>query len=241
MVDNALIDSLTARMVLYKVFQSIVGTDPCDSNLAVLFDPVMEEAYRVCVPADRTEKWQELARYSQAFDADRASFLDVLRDEYTRLFLGPGKLIAPPWESSYSGGSRQLFQESTLEARKMYVENGVLPSEYRKVADDHIALELGFLAVLGERLLEEVGYGSEKGDLACLSTSAAFLTEHLLSWIPSYARDMAKAQGSGFYQAVINSLLSFAQSDQAFLESLMAPAETETSGETAELAVFGRN
>jgi TorA maturation chaperone TorD len=38
-----------------------------------------------------------------------------LRVDHTRLFVGVGKVLAPPWESVYFNEDRMVFQKQTLE------------------------------------------------------------------------------------------------------------------------------
>ncbi|MEI3231097.1 MAG: molecular chaperone TorD family protein, partial [Gordonibacter pamelaeae] len=56
-----------------------------------------------------------------------ANGLGQLRSVYTKLFIGPAKLPAPPWESVYATGGRPLlFQESTLAVRRRLLPPGRL-------------------------------------------------------------------------------------------------------------------
>ena len=77
--------------------------------------------------------------------------VDAIRSEYTRLFLGPDKLIAPPWESCYTSKERALFQESTLHVRSWYQQYSYVPAGYPTHPDDHISLMMHFLALTTER------------------------------------------------------------------------------------------
>lgn len=210
---------LSARMLLYRVSQSITGSEPVAGNLDVLFSDVVEQAYRMCVAQDGPSL-EALAAVKQAYRSDAAATIDTLRDEYTRLFLGPNKLIAPPWESSYLNGGRQLFQESTLEVRKIYLDHDVVPAEYRKVADDHIALELGFMAMLAQEMADAGETGAQEALAAAARKSESFLTGHMLTWAGRWADDMQQAKGTGFYPAAAALIVAFLEADRRLLSSL---------------------
>ena len=64
---------------------------------------------------------------------DRAALLDAARDEYTRLFVGPGALPAPTWESPDLTKEPTLFQENTLAVRAAYRAHGVEPKRLQPV------------------------------------------------------------------------------------------------------------
>jgi putative dimethyl sulfoxide reductase chaperone len=83
---------------------------------------------------------------------------EKLHVDYTRLFIGVGKVLAPPWESVHFGEDRLIFQERTLEVRTWYRRFGLEVERKYKEPDDHIGLELLFLshlASLGIQALEK--------------------------------------------------------------------------------------
>lgn len=120
--------------------------------------------------------------------------LDDLLWEYTRLFLGPYRLPAPPWESVYTSPKRLLMQEAYDSVLEMYREAGLsIPDP--KVHADHIGCELNFLAVLYER--EESG--KENAGRAA-ELAGRFLAEHLRIWVPAFSRDLEAAAKMDLYR-----------------------------------------
>ena len=43
--------------------------------------------------------------------------MEVLEQDYLRLFVGLGTPMAPPWESTWADDARLLFQRQTLDVR----------------------------------------------------------------------------------------------------------------------------
>ena len=122
--------------------------------------------------------------------ATQKAFLEAAKDEYTRLFIGPVSLVAPPWESVYGQQDALLFQESTLEVRNTYRRFGLIPEGYPHVADDSLALELHFMTLLAQRSLDAF-YAGEDADLSESLTGASdFLRKHLLVWVPKFTERM---------------------------------------------------
>ena len=71
--------------------------------------------------------------------------LPDLRWDYTRLFIGPGHVLAPPWESVYRSRERLLFDQATLDVRQAYARFGLQAPRLNHEPDDHLGLELAFM------------------------------------------------------------------------------------------------
>ena len=138
---------LSNRLFLYSLLHKVFGREPDAELLKVLTDPYTGEAFGLL-----REETGDVMNRCAAFLAEirtkteQSDYLDEVKGEYTRLFIGPYSLPAPPWESVYVGEEGMLFQESTLQVRGYYRRFGLLPEEYPRVADDSLALELGFMA-----------------------------------------------------------------------------------------------
>jgi TorA maturation chaperone TorD len=51
--------------------------------------------------------------------------LREIQADYTRLFIGPGKVLAPPYESVHFSSDRLMFQMETLQVRRWYARFGL--------------------------------------------------------------------------------------------------------------------
>lgn len=153
--------------------------------------------------------------------------LEKLKDEYTRLFIGPNKLPAPPWESVYTNEGNLLFQKSTLKIRQTYLDEGLLPAEYPHVADDHLAIELDFMLRLIQKLSTEDL--EVMAALSNLQTEERFLQEHLLTWVPLFEKAMVEKGESHFYAAAARLLNRFIQEDFSMTRELIDVVKTTAS------------
>src|SRR5512143_3518073 len=70
-----------------------------------------------------------------------------LEQEFTRLFLGPGRPVAHLYESVYREG--RTMGESTLDVRRRLVEEALTPNG--QTLPDHVGIELAFMAHLAAR------------------------------------------------------------------------------------------
>jgi TorA maturation chaperone TorD len=129
------------------------------------------------------------------------SELEDLLWEYTRLFIGPYKLPCPPWESVYTSPKKLMMQEAYDEVRDYYNKAG-LTVHKQGIMADHIGAELYFLAVL----LEKAKSDPEK-ELYYQNLTKGFLAEHIMKWVPQFARDMEDAADSLFYKTLAKTTL----------------------------------
>lgn len=147
--------------------------------------------------------------------------LPARRREFMRLYVGPAKLIAPPWESVYAEQGRSLFTATTLDVRNAYRAQGMLPAAYPHVADDHLSIELDFMAQLARAMQAAQEEGRAQDEQDARKASADFLAAHLLRWVPAYAGEMArkaKADDGTFYPTAMAALAAFLRADAALLQ-----------------------
>ncbi len=127
---------------------------------------------------------------------------DALRSDYTRLLIVPGKLFAPPWESAQVDSERQIFQEETLEVRGWYRRFGLQSEHLYSEPDDHIGLELAFLAHMAQLALAAHAEGDQPRVVEMLAAERAFLTEHPLRWAPAWCAQIGQNARTDFFRGL---------------------------------------
>lgn len=186
---------LKAREGLYAYVSRAFVEEPdcnlvdfvCDDSISVL----------VSVLGERASVLQHRIAHAACGDAD------VLKNEFTRLFLGPAKLPVSPWESVYRAKNRLVFTEETLAVREAYRAAGLLSRTYRSEPDDHIAIELSFLSLLAN----ETARCYEEGDLIetarLLNLQREFLRGHAIFLTEKISNGLACLNDiSDFYPAL---------------------------------------
>ncbi len=103
--------------------------------------------------------------------------LSELEFDFNRLFVGPNRLEAAPYESVYRGTERSLMQAETMAVRSFYERAGLELYKKNNNPDDHLALELEFVCYLLEESLEDDSYYALYED---------FLKEHLFHWVEDH-------------------------------------------------------
>jgi len=134
-------------------------------------------------------------------EAPSASF-DDLRADYARLLIGPGRMLASPWESTYFNDERLVFQWQTLQVRAWYHRYGLEAANLHKEPDDHIGLELSFLAHLAQRGLQALAQRDDTVFDDALEAQRAFLSEHVLRWAPMWSEQVLTHARTDFFKGI---------------------------------------
>lgn len=125
-----------------------------------------------------------------------------LQDDYLRLFIGLDTVLAPVWESVYFNEEHLVFQEQTLAVRQWYARYGAEIERLHKEPDDHIGLEMIFVAYLAQRALSDLEREDKAAFKADLTAQGQFLSEHLLRFAPAWYELVEENASTDFYQAL---------------------------------------
>jgi TorA maturation chaperone TorD len=140
-------------------------------------------------------EWSESSRDGMSDDA-----FDQIRADYIRLFIGPHKVIVPPWESVHVSYTGLTFQQETLDVRKWYAHFGLQFEKLHKEPDDHIGIELAFLSHLSGLAARAIEHEDEKEFMKMMDAQRDFAVEHPLKWAPAWCRRMEKESKTSFYR-----------------------------------------
>jgi TorA maturation chaperone TorD len=169
--------------------------------------------------------FEELGSYVRTLaNRDLAQAKLELDVEYANLFLGM-VIKTHPSESAYSSEHLimgKLRDEVLFEYRK----EGVDKIEKFKEPEDHIAIELQFMAYLCRKTTEAAQ--QQKWDLARtrLEAQKAFLNKHLLSWTPKLTKDILDESNVDFYRGAARITSGFLEIETDSLDELIRYANT---------------
>lgn len=125
--------------------------------------------------------------------------VELARD-YRALLVGPGDRFLPPYESVYRSREGLVFEEQTLQVRAAYRAFGLVAPALNREPDDHIGLELQFLAEVCLRSLDALDRGDDDALDATLAAHQAFLEDHLLVWAPAYLERVHDGAATEFFR-----------------------------------------
>ncbi len=144
-----------------------------------------------------------------------------LNEAYERTF---GLLVSgacPPYETEYVN-SKFTFQRSQqlADVSGFYTAFGLQPSSQHPERQDHIVLELEFMAFLlglERRAAESDEMESGKRMAVCRDAQEKFLEQHLAWWVPTFSKLLSMADPEGYYGALARFLAAFVPAERALL------------------------
>ncbi len=138
------------------------------------------------------------------FDASReaAEDAEAARTDHRLLFMGPGPMRAAPYESVHRSRDQLVFDEQTVQVREAYARVGLAAPRQGRDPDDHIGLELEFVATLCSRLLDAADADDRAEQDHLLRELRAFVGDHLLPWAPALGRQIADRAETHLYRGV---------------------------------------
>ncbi|MCQ9207807.1 MAG: molecular chaperone TorD family protein [Omnitrophica bacterium] len=141
--------------------------------------------------------------------------IESLKVDYSKLFVGPYKVLAPPYGSVYLEDGRRVMTDSTIDVKNWYRRERL--NIVFKEAPDHIAVELEFMYFLIVKQMQAVRDSDYKGATSYLKKQSAFLNTHLGRWVPVFAEKVEKNAKTMFYQNVTRFTESFIDQDSKSL------------------------
>jgi len=148
--------------------------------------------------------------------------LPDLAVDYARIFLSAGVfegVAASPYESVYTSRERLIMQEARDQAFTAYQAKGLHSADPMEIPEDHISLELEFLAHLCHETLQA---GDDRALVsALLREQKEFIERHPGRWIPAFCADIEKCASTDFYRAVAKITRGFLNIETEILEELL--------------------
>ena len=206
--------------------------------LAACFYPPSPELFEErCLPAlaDLLEDLApEAARHARdAAHAGEQASLESLAVEHARLFIGPFRLVAPPYGSLYLDDAKTVMGESTGKVSAFYGSCGLHLADDFHEMPDHIAVELEFLSFLAHKQRESVAAGDRGEANRFAGLQIAFLDRFLLPWLSPFTRSVLEGTESPFYRAIARCTATYVTGDRDFLERSSAAARDTTNPHTS--------
>jgi TorA maturation chaperone TorD len=172
----------------FRLLGLLLNSEPSAEILDKLADGMFDEVFYARDNEKVIKGHDEIRTWLNSESKER--LLDEARADYMKLLVGVGKVLAPPWGSVYLNTDRLLFTEDTLKVRQFYERHGMKVVKKYKEPDDHIGIELEFLAHLCER---------GKKDAAL-----DFAEEFISPWVFQWNADMQRYAKTGYYRGLAN-------------------------------------
>ena len=196
MIDSELIEIFKARENIYSFLSRVYQSEVSSEFLRILLVGVVDHEDAV----DGYTLMQEFGNTVRA--ADPQDLESQLATEYAHLFFNAGdEPHVYPYESVYTSADHLLMQEARDKVVEAYRSEGLNRAADFKKPEDHIAVELQFMAHLCRMAAQRLEAGERTKARALTAKQRDFLESHLLNWIPRFCADLEKAAWSDFYRA----------------------------------------
>jgi putative dimethyl sulfoxide reductase chaperone len=127
-----------------------------------------------------------------------------LQIEFSKLFVGPFKVLASPYGSVYLEEGNTAHGDSTLDVIKIYQEEN-LQVDLKEPAD-HIAIELEFMYYLASKEIEAIENNDLENANLYLNKQYSFIQRHLSQWIPEFTNSIISNTKNEFYKKMATAL-----------------------------------
>lgn len=132
--------------------------------------------------------------------------------EYTRLFIGPFKILVQPYSCMYFG-AKALMSDETLWVINFY-EKMELEFENKKVKDapDHIAVETEFLYYLTFNMLKEIENNNFEKAKFYYNGQSEFFNKHYKVWVFKFCDLIIENSKNDYYKNLAHCIKDFLSS-----------------------------
>ena len=137
--------------------------------------------------------------------------IDSLVIDYTKLFIGPYGLLAPPYGSMYLEDNDRVMGDSTMEARNRYAEEGL--DICLKEVPDHITIEMEFMYFLIFKEIEATKNNDSNNTSRYQEKQRSFLKNHLGAWIAEFACKVEANAQTEFYKDIARATKNLIDND----------------------------
>lgn len=154
-------------------------------------------------------------------DEDVADAVQIMQDDYPKLFQVPGDAYVRPWESPYINADGMLFRGSTLDVRSYYHDAGLKLQAEKHFPDDHIAAMMDYLVRMCQRAYEAFADGDDVRVVETLRTQSDFMRKHVLTWVDAFADKVIQNDTRAYYAAFAGAMAAFAHVDEACAQGIV--------------------
>jgi TorA maturation chaperone TorD len=204
------------RVFIYRMLAQVLGGRPDERVVRALRAPGVDSTF--------AEFGYDLALGDLPQDTTEAS--ELLKAEYTWLFIGPMNHLPPYQSVQEPGGHGELWGPSTQKMKRRLAAWGLEPTQTGKVPD-HIEVQLDFMVQLAVTELELRKRGDDIKAATCRQAQRVLLDEHLLAWVPRFAEKVAARARVPLYREIARFTVDFLRQDREGLgEEQQGESET---------------
>lgn len=194
------VETLIAHELAYSFLSKVFYEPPSQELIDTLAAESLFDTFPLETDETEVETGLQLLRdFCAGWDSSADQF-EALQHDYRKLFIGPGHLLAPPWESVYTSPDHLLFDAQTLQVRYEYQRFGMPIPKLHNEPEDHLGLELRFIVHLCGIGMDAIEQEQPEVLDTALTEISSFLNKHLLKWAPQCLNFVIEKSKSDYYR-----------------------------------------
>jgi TorA maturation chaperone TorD len=213
-----IIDVMTARLGVYRMLARLWAEEVDDAlwqGLQTTVFPALPETPQL------ESAYRRLENYIHEAKPDT---LRCLAADYAMLCRGSNPVKgADPYESVHRNPLHLMMQDEWEEVFRFYRESGFQRSASAHEPEDHLGIELEFMAHQCNRYIQAYEKGDEAACRESIDRQVLMLETHLLLWVPLFVQEVLKVAMTEFYQSVAIITREFLSMDADCLRTLPHP------------------
>ncbi|WP_331775048.1 TorD/DmsD family molecular chaperone [Sulfurospirillum sp. 1612] len=168
--------------------------------------------------ADALKDESKKLAFVQDIELIKGDALDTARWEYNRLFIGPQKPLATPFESVYRSKKKLMMRESTFEVREFYANVGLEVERKDHFPDDFIGFEFQYLFYVSQLTVALIEHKKEDEAIALIHERKDFLAQHPNQWFPAFCDDISNHSKEKIWKDLAEFILNISKQEETFFE-----------------------
>jgi len=201
--NGSLSKILQQRQIIYAFLSSVYTKELTIEFLAAMPEKIkpLLGIVDLVTGVEAKKAIKELIEFADTISIQDLDDLKIrLAADYARLFLSINRVPPHPSESTYRDGT--MMQNSRDEVVKTYWSFGVDKKKEFTEPEDHIAIELNFMAYLCQKTIEALQSEDTREARKYLQGQKDFLEKHLIKWLPKLVADILNTGRTPFYKAI---------------------------------------
>ncbi len=218
------LNEIKYRELMYRFLASVFIEEVNEEMLANMLEmefPIIEDP-EVNFEQDLKAGYEMLVEVLDGFrgksEAETKEMLEDLAADYAKTFLAAGDAAgkaAFPYESVYTGTDSQFGGSVQMNLNAEYAARGFsMREDMFKIMEDHIGLELNYMAELLKEQAEMIEAGEEKKADKLSKDMKKFFRRHISNWTGLFANDIYKYTDRDFYRAIARVTLGFIEMEE---------------------------
>ena len=195
-------DDLDAFAATFTTLGSLHRTAPGPEQLSTLLGMINEWPRKGCLAAGAHHPAVSSGLTMWRLSCDKAESWQDVASDHDRLYGDSAVAVVAPYESVHRSEEGLVFDEHTLQVRTCYARLELVTPNMNREPDDHIGLELDFLAQGCLHALDARESHDTDQSHHVLMVVADFLHTHVFVWAPSFLSRVTEYARTSFMQGV---------------------------------------